>query len=301
MTSSCGVVVVGMGIAGKVRLRDLGQAQQWPETNHVKVIGYISRRELDIEGVKALTLDEALSREDVHVIVVATENSSHYDITKKSLEAGKHVLVEFPLATSAHDVKDLQEVAKVKGVRCHEEVISLMLEGHIALKEEIRRKPPLVEGKVTLSASYNGWIEKFTESGSPFTSAIFLIHGLVDLFGEVTPAEASLTVDEVGFSCTGKVMTKDKKAITIEIKRTAEKSPRMKEIYFKFEDGSVIDTLPAPPGGGQSTAPAPGLFMKDFIQFIQLVDKNTPVSPSSEQTLHCHKVADGLYELAKKG
>lgn len=40
------------------------------------------RRELDIEGVKALTLDEALSREDVHVIVVATENSSHYDITK---------------------------------------------------------------------------------------------------------------------------------------------------------------------------------------------------------------------------
>lgn len=46
---------------------------------------------------------------------------------------------------------------------------------------------------------------------------------------------------------------------------------------------------------------APGLFMKDFIQFIQLVDKNTPVSPSSELTLHCHKIADGLYELAKKG
>jgi predicted dehydrogenase len=48
----------------------------------------------------------------LEVIVVATPVSSHYEIARAALKAGKHVLVEKPLATSSRDAEDLVEEAR---------------------------------------------------------------------------------------------------------------------------------------------------------------------------------------------
>ena len=61
------------------------------------------------------------------------------------------------------------------------------------------------------SASYNGWIEDFEGSGSPFTSGMSHLHGMFDLFGDLEAVSASLQRDDAGFVSKGIVHTKDKK------------------------------------------------------------------------------------------
>lgn len=56
-------------------------------------------------------LDELLHRSDIDVVYVATPPATHVDLAVRALEAGKHVVVEKPVATSAADAERLFAVA----------------------------------------------------------------------------------------------------------------------------------------------------------------------------------------------
>jgi predicted dehydrogenase len=79
-------------------LRSAAFAQKYP---HVPV-----RRELE----------HVLDDPDVDAVVVATPPVTHHEICKQALEAGKHVLVEKPLATTGADAYDLVETAHRNGL-----------------------------------------------------------------------------------------------------------------------------------------------------------------------------------------
>ncbi len=67
-------------------------------------------------------MDEALARDGVDAAVVCTGAASHYEVTRRCLEAGKHVLVEKPITTISAEGKELVELAKSKGLTlmvCH--------------------------------------------------------------------------------------------------------------------------------------------------------------------------------------
>lgn len=49
---------------------------------------------------------------EVEAIIVATHASSHYEITKEALLAGKHVFVEKPLAMNTQEATELVDIAK---------------------------------------------------------------------------------------------------------------------------------------------------------------------------------------------
>ncbi|HXD55307.1 MAG TPA: Gfo/Idh/MocA family oxidoreductase [Solirubrobacteraceae bacterium] len=57
-------------------------------------------------------LDAALVDPGIEAIVIATPPKTHYALAKRALEAGKHVLVEKPLATSLRDANELAEIAR---------------------------------------------------------------------------------------------------------------------------------------------------------------------------------------------
>src|SRR5581483_6421400 len=50
----------------------------------------------------------------VEAVVIATPPQSHYAIAKAALEAGKHVLVEKPLATNLADACELAALAEAE-------------------------------------------------------------------------------------------------------------------------------------------------------------------------------------------
>lgn len=59
------------------------------------------------DSVDALLQDSA-----IELIVVNTPSNTHFDLARQVLEAGKHVLIEKPLATSSAEVKALEEVGQ---------------------------------------------------------------------------------------------------------------------------------------------------------------------------------------------
>ncbi|HEY3829172.1 MAG TPA: Gfo/Idh/MocA family oxidoreductase [Solirubrobacteraceae bacterium] len=56
-------------------------------------------------------LDAVLVDSSIEAVVIATPPQSHYAIAKRALEAGKHVLVEKPLATRLEHAHELAELA----------------------------------------------------------------------------------------------------------------------------------------------------------------------------------------------
>jgi len=58
---------------------------------------------------------EVLDRSDVDAVVISTPATTHYELARRALESGHHVLVEKPLATTIADCEALIEVAKRAG------------------------------------------------------------------------------------------------------------------------------------------------------------------------------------------
>ncbi|XP_016430849.1 biliverdin reductase A-like [Sinocyclocheilus rhinocerous] len=110
-----GSVVIGIGIAGCVRMRDLLAPLPSSAAEKFSIKGFVSRRSLeDQQGVKQISMTEPLSRDDIHVAFICTENTSHEEQIRQFLEAGKHVCVEYPVTLSYESAVDLWNLAQEK-------------------------------------------------------------------------------------------------------------------------------------------------------------------------------------------
>ena len=63
------------------------------------------------------TLDELLADDAVDIVVNLTVHQAHYEITKRALEARRHVYSEKPLALRSSEAHDLVDLASARGVR----------------------------------------------------------------------------------------------------------------------------------------------------------------------------------------
>lgn len=66
---------------------------------------------------KACTVDELLADPEIDLVINLTIPAAHAEIALRSLEAGKHVYGEKPLATHLADGKRVMEVARLRGLR----------------------------------------------------------------------------------------------------------------------------------------------------------------------------------------
>ncbi|WFD33250.1 hypothetical protein MCUN1_000063 [Malassezia cuniculi] len=66
------------------------------------------------------TVEQALAAlpQGPALVIVTTDNASHFGYAKLALEAGKHVLVEKPVSVSEKDIRALDELALAKGLVC---------------------------------------------------------------------------------------------------------------------------------------------------------------------------------------
>ncbi|AVA21778.1 Gfo/Idh/MocA family protein [Rhizobium sp. LEGMi198b] len=66
--------------------------------------------------VKAQTIDELLANDELDVIVNLTIPDAHFAVSKRILEAGKHVYSEKPLVLTLEQGEELRRIAKEKGL-----------------------------------------------------------------------------------------------------------------------------------------------------------------------------------------
>lgn len=60
--------------------------------------------------------DEVINNPEINAVVIATPVFSHYELAKKALENGKHVLIEKPMTSSTDQAKELIEIAAAKNL-----------------------------------------------------------------------------------------------------------------------------------------------------------------------------------------
>lgn len=62
---------------------------------------------------------EVINDERIQAVALAVETSSHYDLAKKALKAGKHVYVEKPFTSTLQQAIELEQLAKERGLIVH--------------------------------------------------------------------------------------------------------------------------------------------------------------------------------------
>ena len=65
-------------------------------------------------NIEAVSVEEILEDKEIEIILNLTIPKAHYEIAKRSLEAGKHTYSEKPLAIDFNEGKELLELSKEK-------------------------------------------------------------------------------------------------------------------------------------------------------------------------------------------
>ncbi|XP_062337688.1 biliverdin reductase A [Osmerus eperlanus] len=286
-----GAVVMGIGTAGFVRIRDMLAPLPSSPAEKLSVKGFISRRPLEEQqGVSQISLEEALSRKDIQVAFVCTENACHEDNIRTFLQAGKHVCVEYPMTMTHKAAVELQDLAQQKGVVLHEEHIELLTADFKQLKKDIAGKK-LEEG----SLHFTGGPLK-PGFGLLAFSGIARLTWLVDLFGElsVTMATVEEQTDKNYTKMTAHLLTSDNRPLTW-VEERGPGLPRVKNVNFRFDTCQVTELPPAP------REPV-GIFMQDMVLFAgKLLGQVPPEQLEAEtrRVLHCLELADCIHELSR--
>lgn len=62
------------------------------------------------------SMDEILNNPEIELVIVNTPDRFHFEMAKKTIEAGKHLVIEKPIAQKSEEAAQLVSLAKEKGV-----------------------------------------------------------------------------------------------------------------------------------------------------------------------------------------
>ena len=104
-----GVAVVGCGGISNCHTYALSQI---PEVRLIATVDIDETRARDFQArfgseIASTDLDAVLSREDVDAVVVTTANDTHAPLSLRALQAGKHVLVQKPMALTLEEADQM--------------------------------------------------------------------------------------------------------------------------------------------------------------------------------------------------
>lgn len=115
--------VLGAGHLGKIHIKLAKESEKYDLVGFYDLDKEISKKVEEEMQVKAFSTFDELIKE-VDVIDIVTPTSTHFEYAKKTIEAGKHIFIEKPIAASVEEAEKLIELAekhKVKGQVGHVE------------------------------------------------------------------------------------------------------------------------------------------------------------------------------------
>src|SRR5438309_6665108 len=124
------IAVVGAGHWGPHLIRNF---EANPDSRLVAVCDASAERvralSMSFPGVRMEgSADRILDDPEIDAVVIATPASTHYELAKRALLSGKHVLVEKPITTCSPEAEELELLARRKG--------RVLLVGHVFLYNE---------------------------------------------------------------------------------------------------------------------------------------------------------------------
>lgn len=113
-----GVVIVGCGYWG------MNYVRVFHELPGAKVVAACDTRQERLNEVAqrfpeiglTTSISDAIRMPKVNAVIICTGATTHYHVVRQALMAGKHVLVEKPMATKVKEAKALMNIAEQKGL-----------------------------------------------------------------------------------------------------------------------------------------------------------------------------------------
>lgn len=156
------------------------------------------------EVVATADLDEMLSADGLDVVSVCTPTDTHVEVARRVIGAGKHVLVEKPVALEARPVEELGELARERGVLAMPAMCMRFWPAWAWVKAAVEdgRYGAVRAARFERLGARPTWGGGFYEDAQRAGGAIFDLHihdtdFVVHLFGEPERAESAGDRDHV--------------------------------------------------------------------------------------------------------
>ena len=311
--------MVGTGFAAKLRAETL---QGDPRAKLVAVAGHTTGKTYQFSQTYGATpidsWQELVERDDLDLIAICTINRDHGTVARAALEAGKHVVLEYPLSLDPIEGETLIDLATSQGRLLHVEHIELLGGLHNALKESLATAGQVFYARyATISIKRpapRGWTYQRDLFGFPFVGALSRLHRLTDLFGKVATVSATRQFwdapnPEYFSACLCTAQLRFTSGVIAEaIYGKGErfwKGERKFEVYgdrgtliFDGDRGQCIreaEIVEIPVGSRR------GLFAQDTKMVLDFLTDGTPLYVTAKESLYTLKVADAVRLAAETG
>lgn len=319
------VGLVGTGYAAKLRAETL-QADARAEL--VAVAGHTPDTTAAFSqtyGAEALSDWQTLvQRSDLDLVVIASINSDHAAIARAALQAGKSVVVEYPLALEFAEAASLVELAAAQGNLLHVEHIELLSGIHQAAKTALPTiGTPFYVRYTSLNAQRPApqkWTYHPRQFGFPLVGAVSRIHRLTNLFGSVATVscqarfwdranEVDADRDAYYTSCLCTAQLRFVGGVVAEVVygkgEALWQSARSLEIHGEngaiLIDGEQGQLVTAEGTQSLEMGSRRGLFAKDTTMVLDHLTQGTPLYVSLPASLYALQVADAARRSAEIG
>ncbi|MGD1904059.1 MAG: Gfo/Idh/MocA family protein [Geitlerinemataceae cyanobacterium] len=274
----------------------------------------VSPHEIDLEtGWRDL-----LARDDIDAIAVCTISRDHADRTRAILEAGKHAIVEYPLAFDPAEARALLDLARSRDLLLHVEHIELLGGLHRAARENIADiGAPYYARYVTLAPKRPApqrWSYRAADFGFPFVGALSRVMRAIDLFGAVDRVSASVRYwpregGDYYTSCLCRGELRFTSGAIVEL--VYSKGDRVWERQNQFEIFAEAGVLTLTTKSGQlvrgeetrkiAIGGRRGLFARDTQMATAAILDGAAMYVQPERSIYALAVADGLRRAAESG
>jgi biliverdin reductase len=227
----------------------------------------------------------------IDAVAVCTPNLLHAAAARRALEAEKHVAVEYPLARSAEEARELFDLARRRRRVLHVEHIELLSPSQDEQRRRASELGRLVSGTVSFRAGGQGWILDPALAGSPGLRALARLHRLVDLFGEARVRSA--TLEDRGRRGYRLEVTLEFPAggTATLVEERAPGLSRSLEWDLLCEKGRLEDPPPLSAGP---------LFLRDLEHFVRRIREDaTPYVPE-DRVLHGLDLVESIERLLRR-
>ncbi|HSX32578.1 MAG TPA: Gfo/Idh/MocA family oxidoreductase, partial [Candidatus Saccharimonadales bacterium] len=207
MNNTVGVGIIGFG------------PNSASSTFHVPLIGYEPR--MDIRVISTTMLDEAqqllpdqnivndvdevMNHPQVQLVVIAVPNALHFDFAKRALNAGKHVVVEKPLAVTTAQIDELIALAAEKKLLLTQFHNRRWDGGFLTVKKLLDEDR--IGNPVVYEANYDRWAPEVPDNwrakkgaggGYLYDLGVHLLDQTIALFGRPQSVAATIKTQREG-------------------------------------------------------------------------------------------------------
>ncbi|NJR70479.1 MAG: Gfo/Idh/MocA family oxidoreductase [Synechococcales cyanobacterium CRU_2_2] len=324
MVDSIRVGLVGTGYAAKLRAQALLAETR---ADLVAIAGNDPSRTAEFAAsYDAVATDwrSLIQRPDLDLIIIATLNRDHGPIAAAALGAGKHVVVEYPLALELEQARSLVRQAQANNLLLHVEHIELLGGLHRALLENLDRiGTPRYVRYATLAPKFPAprrWSFHFQALGFPLIAALSRIHRLTHAFGPVASVSCQAKFwtaeDDPNYFttclCNAQLffesgvlgsLTYGKGEALWQAERSLEVSGDRGALHFDNDQGCFLS---ANAQGDRHESPLAvggrrGLFNQDTALVLDHLLEGHPLYVTLQDSLYALEVADATRRAAETG